>query len=487
MSVTQAKFLPSKNKHCQRHKSTSDPFSNPIHSSKPAPRLPPISPSKLSSRNMFTPIKPHRDKMIEAVRDTVQVRNPDHSPRTRLGRSQSTVPPASGAHNRSPPAGRRSQSQDSVLQAANALEKAKTVKTRTKKGSMHADVIDRLDFTSVGPMFHHDGPFDACAPSRNRHRTKAPMLAWSSTPTEEPTEPNRSLHLSPDIYKATISSSYDSSKRRVDAIAEAWGTHEPEPYQEFFAGGGSVRYDGDNPSNSNVLGYEGHGSRSHTTSKRQMENRDIHEVYREYLDDDVKAKTRDPTDREPHYPSRRSPLPPPQPIIVPESGHADKDGISYSPVVAHTSGAPKRNTSLMHRIRKMRDAPNVPIGYEEATGPLSVENSSTVLHGRPTHRTHNSFLGRFTGVGVTGSRTHPQDNSSPTSDSSDVYVYIDGPRKEKQLPETPHIDADSCVRSSENEIDGFFDGVSSSPGSPTGLGRKTSLLKKVKDAVRGNK
>jgi hypothetical protein len=48
---------------------------------------------------------------------------------------------------------RRSQSEDSVLQAAAALDRAKTSgkSKSSKKGSRHADVIDRLDFTGVGP------------------------------------------------------------------------------------------------------------------------------------------------------------------------------------------------------------------------------------------------------------------------------------------------------------------------------------------------
>lgn len=48
---------------------------------------------------------------------------------------------------------RRSLSQDSVLRAAQTVEKAKATKRTipTKKGSSHADVIDRMDFSGVGP------------------------------------------------------------------------------------------------------------------------------------------------------------------------------------------------------------------------------------------------------------------------------------------------------------------------------------------------
>ena len=39
-----------------------------------------------------------------------------------------------------------------MLRAANTVEKAKAGKrVPTKKGSSHADVIDRMDFSGVGP------------------------------------------------------------------------------------------------------------------------------------------------------------------------------------------------------------------------------------------------------------------------------------------------------------------------------------------------
>ena len=150
-----------------RHRSYSDPFSDPAHASKPVPRLPPQPPPKLPAYNPRTipPSKPvhHRDNMADALRDTVQVRHTDQPSRSRMGRNQAVAPYAlfpflfphltTFPRNPSPNAsrrGRRSQSQDSVLHAANALEKAKP-KPHGKKGSIHADVIDRLDFTGVGP------------------------------------------------------------------------------------------------------------------------------------------------------------------------------------------------------------------------------------------------------------------------------------------------------------------------------------------------
>jgi hypothetical protein len=51
------------------------------------------------------------------------------------------------------PPKKRSHSQDNVLQAAAAAEKARAAKggKSSKKGGLHVDVIDRLDYSGVGP------------------------------------------------------------------------------------------------------------------------------------------------------------------------------------------------------------------------------------------------------------------------------------------------------------------------------------------------
>ena len=397
-------------------------------------------------------------------------------------------------------------SQDSVLHVANALEKAKA-KPRGKKGSAHADVIDRLDFSGVGPsmsffitvipsfphrrvppVFHHDGPFDACAPSRNRHRTKAPMLAWSSTPGENPLPSSDPHYPSPDHYKGAFSATYDVPKKKVDAIAEAWGIHEPEPYEEFFAGGGTTRRDGNTPSNSIYAGREGHGSRNgtpqHSIGRRSKDGRDLRDVYREYLDDDVRqpqVRDKDRSDRE-NRRLRRGPLPPPQPIIVPDVHDAHQSDVESGP--GSPSGVPKRTKSLMQRIRKMRDSPNVPLGYDDENPPSPTPPDQYRSPARPTHRPQNSFLGRFAGGNGTNTdrRGNMKDNTSPMTDNPETYVYIDDPRRDKQLPATPYAPGIARTSSGEDRR-ADYDGT---PGSP-GLGRKTSLLRKVKGVVRGPK
>ena len=156
-----------------RARSSSDPFSDPVYT---APTVaysrsdaPPPPPKQQQSYKKSS--RPHTDprdpRMLEtAVRDAVTVRQTDSPSRTRMGRSQTGFVPssrlsispcsqssASGvqtnvAGSRHAPAARRSYSQDSVTQA---MEKSRKSGGKNKKSSTHADVIDKLDFTGVGP------------------------------------------------------------------------------------------------------------------------------------------------------------------------------------------------------------------------------------------------------------------------------------------------------------------------------------------------
>ncbi|KAL4809942.1 Pal1 cell morphology protein-domain-containing protein [Aspergillus unguis] len=59
-------------------------------------------------------------------------------------------------------------------------------KSRSKKTHYQLDIIDKLDVTSIygTGMFHHDGPFDACNPNRNRKGLRAaPMQAFPKDST----------------------------------------------------------------------------------------------------------------------------------------------------------------------------------------------------------------------------------------------------------------------------------------------------------------
>jgi len=284
---------------------------------------------------------------------------------------------------------------------------------------VHADIIDRLDFTGVGPMFHHDGPFDACAPSRNRHRTKAPMYAWTSINAEDEEvaaryrdkegtnsgapalsyDPSYSSDVSRSPPATANYSSYYSEppKKKVDAIAEAWGIHEPEPYEEFFAGGG----DHDGPI-------------TNTTSMREARSNG--------------RRAREDLTSRPRGSSNR--IPPPQPIFVLDRQEPEV----HSPPLGSGGANISRNKSIISRIRKMRDSPNVPVGFDE-----TMEAPADGRYVRPP---------------------------------ADPYALADD--RVKDLPATP-----------TSPMNGYFD-APTSPGG--GLGRKTSILKKVRGVVyRGSK
>jgi hypothetical protein len=269
------------------------------------------------------------------------------------------------------------------------------------------------------------------------------MLAWSSRPATE----NASSQPPDARAEEPYEPYYEPPKKKVDAIAEAWGIHEPEPFEEFFAGGGNH---GDTPTNSIYAGKEGHNSRN--------KRRDSRDGYR---DNDRSA-------------NRRSVLPPPQPIFASDPQPA-MDMPTGSPPGTRPDG-PKRTKSLMHRIRKMRDSPNVPVGDDNVapSSPTNMEHSTSGQSGnsRPTHRSQPSFLGRFAG-GRGGSaqkdNTYPPENSEP-------FVFIEdsrGQSQNKELPQPPPMNASGS--------NGSYEGEAVSPG----LGRKSSLLRRVRGVVKG--
>lgn len=327
------------------------------------------------------------------------------------------------------------------------------------------------------PAFHHDGPFDACAPSRNRHRTKAPMLAW--TPSQEMGDQEGILgvpsandsRLSP-LAQATINAMAQStmgsspyaaasstgkkgkrskdvpklppdldayfpagrptSPKRRETIADAWGKGEPEPFEEFFAGsvGTAVNGAGEtglaSAASSIYGGKEGHGNANGKRRERPL---------------------RRPTKN----------LPPPMPIFPPESPTEITTPVDVSPGTATSPGpgGPKRSRSLMHRIKKMREQPNVPVGYEPGPSDEDPSSSSENQHGatRPSHRHQQSLLGKF-------------GNRSPTSPTFPVE------EDEKDLPGLP-------TSPRLHEQDGYF----SAPPNSSGLGRKTSIMQRVRGVV----
>ncbi|MCJ1307081.1 hypothetical protein MMC25_000727 [Agyrium rufum] len=73
----------------------------------------------------------------------------------------------------------RHRQRDSEGKSRGSRPPGSSSKSNRKPG--HLDVIDKLDVTSIygTGLFHHDGPFDACNPHRNRKESaRAPMQAF---------------------------------------------------------------------------------------------------------------------------------------------------------------------------------------------------------------------------------------------------------------------------------------------------------------------
>lgn len=72
----------------------------------------------------------------------------------------------------------------------NKSPKKKSVEPHNSKG---LDTIDKLDVSAFfGGRFHHDGPFDACTPHRNKNSKAAPVMAFPAD------GPNTSMKALPD-------------------------------------------------------------------------------------------------------------------------------------------------------------------------------------------------------------------------------------------------------------------------------------------------
>lgn len=323
------------------------------------------------------------------------------------------------------------------------------------------------------------------------------MFAWSAENEEDKRALAQAREIPPTAYASPYPSPgvyvpYEAPKKKRDAIAEAWGIHEPEPYEDFSAGGGGGGYSTHSVADHGTAAPPSRSSNS-AAPRKSKDHREAREAYQQYLNEGATPQVR-------RQPTKRSPLPPPQPIFVPEGDLDNNPGATGSSPPS-SPGAPKRSRSIMHRIRKMRDAPNVPVGYGEfgngdngggyerdPSPSSSAENSAATTsqvhyqggQNRPTHRTQNSFLGRL-GRGANGAS---KEGTSPTSDTSDNFVYVESqnaPReKEKSLPATPGGKGGTPPGDYNNGD--YFNSPSGG-----GLGRKTSLLKKMKGVVKGAK
>ncbi|KAF3918777.1 hypothetical protein AA313_de0200985 [Arthrobotrys entomopaga] len=98
-------------------------------------------------------------------------------------------------------------------------DKSKKSASGRRKQAAPLDIIDKLDVTGIygAGLFHHDGPFDACNPHRNKNKNRAPMQAF------------------PEGSKNNILGGFDFDLKATDHN-NLFGTREPEAYLDFSAG-----------------------------------------------------------------------------------------------------------------------------------------------------------------------------------------------------------------------------------------------------------
>lgn len=61
-----------------------------------------------------------------------------------------------------------------IKRATKAADRAPHLRRQNRTG---ADMVDVLDETAIGGVYHHDGPYDATLASRNRDKRYAPVEA----------------------------------------------------------------------------------------------------------------------------------------------------------------------------------------------------------------------------------------------------------------------------------------------------------------------
>ncbi|RXK38630.1 hypothetical protein M231_04136 [Tremella mesenterica] len=245
--------------------------------------LPPVPPRKSFSLSSH----PHPHSHLP---------NKSRSPYSRLDSSTTTTSPTKARP-------RRSLSTDTYgLEGTAPLTAGQKTAAEEKKASRHADVIDTWDPTGLGSaMWHHSGPYDAAAPSRNLNLppSKAPMQAFHGPPVTSPPRGVATISLSspppvpgkiptgdvPEMptrpvrkgqsairdkhtqsrrvsgggltgqYSTSMPSSgayfpvlrengmEDTQPRKGwnNALKEAWGTQDPEPFEDFGQSPGEMQ------------------------------------------------------------------------------------------------------------------------------------------------------------------------------------------------------------------------------------------------------
>lgn len=251
------------------------------------------------------------------------------------------------------------------------------------------------------------------------------MAAWSEQTKKAMEEDFKTTKQSP---------LYEPPRKKVDMMAQAWGMHESEPFEDFSAGGGQT--------NDSRFHYPSHPRKSEEAPRRR------------------------------EAAPRRTALPPPQPIFVPGADAEFVPAPEPSPPLSPGIGAGmKRSKSILQRFRRMRENPNMPVGNGDGDDVQTTYESGG--SGRPNHKSQNSFAGRLVGGGIKEQLPSPQEE--------DTYVP-DEAVKGKNLPRLPKTNS-----ANSDESNHFQQQTGAEQLPANGLGRKRSLMQRVGGVVKGRK
>lgn len=153
--------------------SSNNPFASAMNGEYKHYRDPPQPPSV---KHKTIPPQPPRDKKPAPPPSYAEVAGPDAAkeyPREKQAAASSSSRP----HRSHSDSARRHD------KSHRRLSKSSKSKSSKKKVEPHKpdnlDTIDKLDVSAFfGGRFHHDGPFDACTPHRNKVGKNAPVLAF---------------------------------------------------------------------------------------------------------------------------------------------------------------------------------------------------------------------------------------------------------------------------------------------------------------------
>ncbi|XBW35315.1 hypothetical protein QEN19_000881 [Hanseniaspora menglaensis] len=154
-------------------------------------------------------LPPSYDEIAPAARHAqptgdVKTRTPSNNGNRNSSQHRSSNRERSDSHHRS---GNRERS-DSNYRSSKKENSSSSRKSKKPVIGKNVDTIDKLDVTGLfGGAFHHDGPFDACTPHRNKNKKAAPVLAFPKD------GPNSSL-----AGKINASNGYQSKMNQVFGV-----------------------------------------------------------------------------------------------------------------------------------------------------------------------------------------------------------------------------------------------------------------------------